>query len=508
MKKRSPSASRGNHGGGLKRRDFLRQALCATGLAVAGGSIEGCLNGPEDISGESGEDEDWKADSSATGKRPNFVFVVTDDQSFDAIGYMGRYPFLDGRKKDGLVNMGALRRAGATFKNAFVTLSLCSPSRATMLTGMYAHTHGVVDNERNDPDWQKHPNFGMLLRQSGYATAFIGKLHGALLTGQKQVRPGFDYWLSFKGQGHYIDPELNENGREFVAKGYITDLLTDRALEWLKHGRDKKKPFSMCLWHKSVHQPFTPAPRHAHLYEGETLPPPPNNTHLDTFEGKPKWQKANAGSYYSPENREWLNLCRALKAVDESLGTVIEELKAQGLYENTVIIFTSDNGFFMGDHRFRDKRLAYEHSMRIPLIISWPARIKAGIEIDKMALNTDFAPTILEMAGVAVPGHMQGRSLLPVLLGKPPADWRTSFLFEYYQDWMYPKAGPNLVAARTRRYKYVENDTQDDVNELYDLQEDPGEMKNRIADPQYGEVLKEMKQELGRLKQRTGYPAG
>ena len=288
MKKRSPSASRGNHGGGLKRRDFLRQALCATGLAVAGGSIEGCLNGPEDISGESGEDEDWKADSSATGKRPNFVFVVTDDQSFDAIGYMGRYPFLDGRKKDGLVNMGALRRAGATFKNAFVTLSLCSPSRATMLTGMYAHTHGVVDNERNDPDWQKHPNFGMLLRQSGYATAFIGKLHGALLTGQKQVRPGFDYWLSFKGQGVYTNPELNENGTDFKAEGYMTDLLTDRAVQWLR--RDRTKPFCLYLAHKAVHGPFTPADRHKDLFVEGQMPEPAN--FADTLAGKPEWQRA------------------------------------------------------------------------------------------------------------------------------------------------------------------------------------------------------------------------
>ena len=508
MKKRSPSATRGHHGGGIKRRDFLRRALCATGLAVAGGSIEGCLNGPEDTSGESGEDEDWKADSAVAGKRPNIVFIVTDDQAFDAIGYMGRYPFLDGRRSDGLVNMGALRRAGAVFSNAFVTQSLCSPSRATMLTGMYAHTHGVIDNERNDPDWQKHPNIGMLLRQNGYATAFLGKLHGAILAGEKGVRPGFDYWLGFKGQGHYFNPELNENGKESVVKGYITDILTDKALAWLKSGRDKTKPFLMCLWHKAAHQEFSPAPRHEHLWEGEKLPPPPHDTHLDTFEGKPKWHKDRASSYYKPDNKEWMNMLRTLKGVDESIGSVVQELKAQGLYENTVIVYTSDNGYLMSDHRMRDKRIAYESSMRIPLIISWPSEIKAGTQISQMALNIDLAPTLLAMAGAPVPGHMQGRSLLPLLRGKAPADWRTSFLFEYFQDWQYPKAGPNLVVARNQRYKYVENDTPDDVNELYDLQKDPGEMKNRIADPQYGEVLKQMKQELARLKQRTGYPAG
>jgi N-acetylglucosamine-6-sulfatase len=412
---------------------------------------------------------------------------------------------MGGKNPDGLLNLDELHRTGVTFSNAFVTMSLCSPSRATMLTGMYAHRHQVIDNENNDPDWQKHPNFGMLLQQNGYATAFVGKLHGAPLSGPQGVRPGFDYWLGFKGQGQYFDPLLNENGQEQVAKGYITDILTDRALGWLREGRDKRKPFSLCLWHKAIHENFSPAPRHAELYQGEKLAPPPYDTHLDTFEGKPTWQKKRATYPYSPDNPRWLKMLRTLKAVDESVGRVVEELKQQGLYENTVIIFTSDNGYFMGDHRFGDKRLAYEPSMRVPLLISWPAKIRAqaGREVEQMALNIDFAPTILEMAAVAVPQHMQGRSLLP-LLGDdnvPPADWRTSFLFENFRDRQYPQAAPNYVAVRTERYKYVLNDTPDDIQEeLYDLQEDPGELKNQASNPHYTNVLQRLRQELKRLR--------
>ncbi|MDX9981902.1 MAG: sulfatase, partial [Lentisphaeria bacterium] len=354
----------------------------------------------------------------AEGERPNVLFILTDDQRWDALGCLG-HPFLE------TPNLDRIRREGALFANAFVTTSLCSPSRASFLTGCYAHTHGVMQNEKRDFDFAATPSFAQLLQQSGYHTGYIGKWH---MAGTAEPRPGFDYWLSFRGQGVYNDPPLNENGREFKATGYMSDLLTDYALQFLDRAPDSQ-PFCLYLSHKAVHGPFTPASRHAEQWPGKALPEPPN--YRDDFTGKPEWMRNAYGGKAArvvnnravEDNREtppippWdggrkatLDYYRAIAAVDEGVGKVLALLEKQGRQDNTVIVFAGDNGFFWGEHRRGDKRLMYEESLRIPLLIRYPKLVKPGSTITRMALNIDLAPTLLDLAGLPVPAHMQGRS--------------------------------------------------------------------------------------------------
>lgn len=440
-------------------------------------------------------------------RQPNIVFVLLDDLAYDALENSERYPFLE------TPNINALQEEGVTFDNFFCTMSLSSPSRASFLTGMYAHKHGANQNdERVDPDWESYPSYNELLQDAGYETAFIGKLHNAQLWGKDQVRPGYDYWLGFRGQGDYFDPQLNENGREFKAEGYMTDILTDYAEDWIRTKRDKKKPFSLCLWHKAVHEPYWAAPRHKGMYSQDSLPLPPNGNGVETFEGKPEWQKYKKTYYTIWENDpEWnphyktpLMILETLRAVDESLGRIVQTLKDEGLWENTVILFAGDNGYFMGEHGFWDKRIAYEECMRIPMIMCYPKMIEKGTDITQMCLNIDIAPTLLELAGVEVPEYMQGMSIVP-LLEQDTAHWREDFLFEYFVDDAYPYAGPTQLAVRTEDFKLVDADLEDDIDELYDLKNDPGEMHNLINHPDYQEKVKEMRDRLERLKKETEY---
>jgi len=447
--------------------------------------------------------------------RPNFLFIMLDDQPFDAFEHAGRYPFLQ------LPHLDRLHQESVTFNNFFCTASICSPSRASFLTGTYPHIHGVNQNHpRVDPNWDDYPPYSVHLQKNGYQTAFVGKIHMAHLPGRSHIRPGFDYWLSFNGQGEYFNPELNENGREFVEQGYMTDILTDYAERWLREFREPGKPFHLALWHKAVHEPYTPPDRHRDLYAGEKLPEPPYGTHLETFEGKPEWQRikaydSNWRNYepvpslpvkeWNPYNSRYMTLLRCISAIDESVGHILELLEELDLLDNTVIIYTSDNGYFMGEHTYWDKRIAYENSIRIPMMIRYPKRFQPGLQVEDMGLNVDVAPTILEMAGIRVPSHMQGRSLLPVLTGEQKGALRESFLFQYWMDDAYPYAGPDQVAVRTTRYKYVDSFLENDINELYDLEKDPGEMNNLINNPAYADVLADMKQEQQRLIQKLGY---
>ena len=322
-------------------------------------------------------------------KRPNFLFILTDDQPFDAIGFSKRYPFLK------TPNMDRLFFEGVSFENFFVTQSICSPSRASFLTGTYPHIHGVNQNNKHvDPKWDDFKPYNFYLKSAGYETAHIGKIHMAHFSGKKHIRPGFDYWFSFKGQGKYFNPEVNDNGDEYQIKGYMTDILTEKAVNWLKNIRNKKKPFSLNIWHKAVHQPHLPAERHEKLFSGEELPVPPHDTHKETFFGKPEWQRKRTFGFDWKNNLpiphelpevQWpinyernMQLLRSLIAVDESLGVVLKTLEEIGELENTVIIYSSDNGYFMGEHTFLDKRLAYENSMRVPMLIRYPEKIKKG----------------------------------------------------------------------------------------------------------------------------------
>jgi arylsulfatase A-like enzyme len=442
----------------------------------------------------------------AQTQRPNIVFFLIDDQRFDAMSCMGNPPWLR------TPNMDRLRVEGALFANAFVVQSLCAPSRAAFLSGRYGHCTGVYDNMGHDPnpDVRTYP---MVLQQAGYNTAFVGKWH---MANTNMPRPGFDYWLSFTGQGVYENPTLNEDGRQFQAQGYITDLLTDYAVNFLQ--RPRTGPFSLCLWHKAIHGPFTPAERHKNLYTGEELPKPVSWD--DTFENKPHWQRAIANgatgpnAYTAPcpdklEPRPWdgkqegrLNYYRTLAAVDDSVGKVYETLERIGQLDNTIFVFAGDNGYFMGEHRRGDKRLMYEESLRIPLLIRYPRLIPAGATIQQMVLNIDMAPTFLDAAGAQAPAEVQGRSVCPLFASQAPT-WRSSFLYEYMQDGRFQI--PPMLGVRTERFKYVTYPTLQDLDELYDLQTDPNEMTNLAVDPAFAGKLAEMKAELERLKKETAY---
>ena len=449
-------------------------------------------------------------------KPPNFLFVLVDDQPFDAVGFSGRYPFLK------TPNIDRLKNEGAHVENFFVTQSICSPSRASFLTGTYPHIHGVNQNNRHvDPKWDEFAPYSSHLQASGYQTAHIGKIHMAHLLGKAHVRPGFDYWFSFIGQGEYFDPKVNENGNEYQETGYMTDILTDKAVSWLKEKRDPNKPFSLNLWHKAVHQPHTPAARHTNLYENEDLPTPPYDTHKETFKGKPKWQRKKTFGFDWKKNLpiplelpeiEWpinydrsMDLLRCLAAIDESLGTVLATLEELGELDNTVVIYSSDNGYFMGEHTFLDKRLAYENSMRVPMLIRYPKLIKKNFKVNEQCLNIDLAPTILSLAGITVPNYMQGESMVNLLNGKKDKDWRKAILFEYYLDTYWPYAGPTQIAVRTDRYKLVDSFLDNDIDELYDLKKDPGEMENLINIAKYDAIEVNLRDQASLLKKQYKY---
>lgn len=445
-------------------------------------------------------------------QKPNMVFILTDDQAWNVLGRDGRYTFMN------TPNIDKIADEGLVFENAFVTTSLCSPSRASFMTGSYAHNHGVYVNTYNDPD-PDAPLLPKELQKAGYETAFLGKWHMGHGSGP---RDGFDYWLSFNGQGKYIDPPLNENGREFVEEGYMTDILTDYATRWIRNGR--KKPFCLFLWHKAVHAPFTPAPRDSSAFGEATIPEYEN--WYDDMEDKPEWLRRGwkYGVHYEnwkesenkpvpakidphpwdPQNPKWMNYLRAMLAVDKSTGKIRHCLEEIGILDNTMIVYGSDNGFFLGAHQRGDKRLMYEESLRIPLIVRYPKVMKRGTTTDEMVLNIDVAPTLIELAGGEIPDEMQGNSFLPLLKDKQ-VDWRKSFMYEYFQE-QYAPGLVTMVGVRNERYKYIESPgLPNDINELYDLKKDPGEMNNQINNPDYQSIKIGMIKELTRLKKETGY---
>lgn len=444
--------------------------------------------------------------------KPNIVFILTDDQAWNVLGRDGRYTFMK------TPNIDRIADEGLVFENAYVTTSLCSPSRASFMTGCYAHKHSVYVNSYGDPD-PNVPFLPKILQDAGYETAFLGKWH---MKDGANPRDGFDYWLSFDRQGQYIDPPLNENGREFSEKGYITDILTDYAIRWLK--RPREKPFCLFLWHKAVHAPFTPAPSDSSAFADALIPEYEN--WYDDMEDKPQWIRRGwfYGVHYDnwkesigkpvpekidphpwdPKNPKVMGYLRAMLAVDRSVGNIRACLEELNIMDKTVLVFGSDNGFFIGSHQRGDKRLMYEESIRIPLIMRYPEMIKAGTISSEMVLNLDVAPTLIELSGGNLPGDIQGNSLVP-LLKQEDTKWRKSFMYEYFQE-AYAPGFVTMVGVRNERYKYIESlNLPGDINELYDLEMDPGEMENKINDPAYEAIKSEMIRELQRLKAETGF---
>jgi arylsulfatase A-like enzyme len=456
---------------------------------------------------------------------PNILYIMSDDHASAAIGAYGS--FLG--KFAHTPNLDRLAKSGMLFKNGLVTNSICTPARAAILTGQYSHKNGVYT--LNDVMNPKTVHIAHLLRRAGYQTALIGKWH--LGTDPE----GFDYWNILPGQGVYYDPKLRAIGsgpKEFTTyKGkYATDVETDLTLDWLKK-RDKDKPFFMCCHFKAPHRPWDPAPRFKDLYKNDTIPEPKNL--LDHYENRSEaakrakmrvgenMQRRDLETDFPPglkgdELRRWAyqiymkRYLACVAAVDENVGRLLDYLDAEGLTENTIVIYTSDQGFFLGEHGWFDKRFMYEECLTTPLIIRYPPLTRPGSVNTDMVMNIDHAPTFLELAGAPNPGDMDGKSYVSILKGKTPDNWRKSM---YYRYWMHLDPDHNVTGhygVRTDRYtlifyygkaegmKGAKNVDTTPEWELFDRQADPGEMRNVVDDPNYARVVSELKTELERLR--------
>lgn len=445
-------------------------------------------------------------------ERPNIIVVLVDDMRWDEFT-------LAGHNYIQTPNIDRIAKEGAYFQNAFTTTPLCSPSRASFLTGLYAHTNGITDNLARDEQSHQLQTFPKTLNANGYETAFIGKWH---MGNDDSKRPGFDYWVALKGQGEAIDPKLNINDERTEVKGYVTDILTDHSLQFIKKKRDK--PFLLYLSHKALHPNilqrddgstvdigkggFVAADRHKNMYDSAVFARRPNNG-VPPADKPALARKIDDLPPLGPETvtREKTIQERAamLMAVDEGLGAMMKELELQGKLENTIIVFTSDHGYWYGEHGLdEERRLAYEEAIRIPMLVRYPSLVKAGTRPEEMVLSIDLAPTLLELAGVHSEVNLQGRSLVPIFKDSVE-NWRTNFLIEYYSDTVFPRVlKMGYKAVRNERYKYIHYVDLENMDELYDLQSDPYELKNIISDPASAEILIQMKQELNDQLEKTG----
>ena len=443
----------------------------------------------------------------AAEPRPNILLVVVDDLRFDDFGAAG-HPFAR------TTHLDRVAREGAQFKNFFAVTPLCSPSRANILTGLETRHHGILDNTERSPLSHRLPTFARTLQAAGYHTGFIGKWH---MGNDPTPRPGFDYWVAMKGQGEVKDPELFENGKLASAPGYVTDIFTQRAVSFIQQPRTA--PFLLMLSHKALHPNnrqqadgtsvrigeggFIPAERHKALYADAR--PPRRGNYAVPPQGKPALERPLPGlpplgpDTVTPDETIRDRL-RMLAAVDEGLGQIFAELEKQGILNQTVVMVIGDNGYFYGEHGLsQERRLAYEESIRLPLLVRYPPRVKAGTEPTGMALTTDLAPTLVELAGAPALPDIDGRSLLP-LFSRTPANWRSSFLVEYTTDRVFPRTvNMGYDAVRTERYKFIRYRDLAGMNELYDLQQDPFELTNLIGSPAAAGLRQQMEAELGRL---------
>lgn len=399
----------------------------------------------------------------ASARPPNIVLLLVDDLRWDTLGHVGypvRTPGID-----------LLAAEGVRFENAFVTTSICSPSRASFLTGVYPHVHGVTGNA-TDPNVSKVPFLNRLLEKRGYRTGLIGKWH---IGSEFNPPPRDDRWFALLGQGTYGDPLFNDDGTTVMRPGYSTDIITDEAERFIL--RNRTQPFFLHVAYKAVHDPREPAPRHVGLYANQDWP-----------------RRPNASSTMADLRQRD---AETLQSVDDSVTRIYGLLKALGLLDNTFLIFTSDNGYHFGEHGRTDKRLFFEESIRVPWIIRFPPSIEAGSVRTQPVLNIDLVPTVLDLLDAEVPRHVQGRSMMP-LFDDADAPWRTEWLYEYYRDLQFPQLS-SMLAVRTERFKYVEFPEGPDMwcffggePLLFDLESDPYERVNVADDPDYAGVRQEM----------------
>ncbi|MCF8374178.1 MAG: sulfatase-like hydrolase/transferase [Bacteroidales bacterium] len=485
----------------------------------------------------------------STDKKPNILFIMADDHAYQAIssydGSLNQTPNIDRLAKDGM-----------RFTNSFCTNSICGPSRAVMLTGKYSHINGHIDNNVTFDGSQQ--TFPKLLHEAGYQTAMIGKWH------LKSDPTGFDYWNILPGQGQYYNPDFIENGERKRILGYVTDITTDIALNWFDK-RDKEKPFCMLLHHKAPHRNWMPAPEYLNKYDSVDFPvpetyfddyatrgeaerdqlmeiandmynsydlklPPINKEDSDyleaTFNRMNDKQKADWEKAYKSKNEDFINAhltgkelavwryqrymqdyLACIASVDDNIGRVLDYLDKEGLSENTIVVYTSDQGFYLGEHGWFDKRFIYEQSLRMPLIVRYPKEIKPSVNDKDMVLNLDFASTFLDFAGIPIPNDMQGRSLRKVLDSDTPDDWRDAIYYRYYE---YP--GPHSVkrhyGIRTQRYKLVHFYFDVDYWELFDLKNDPLEVNNLYNQPEYSSLIDSLKIKLDDLQKEYNDTTG
>lgn len=427
----------------------------------------------------------------------NVVFILTDDHRYD---FMGFHP--DGPDFLETPSLDRMAAEGAHLANAFVTTSLCSPSRASILTGQYAHRHGIVDNSSPIPPGTRF--FPEDLQHAGYRTGFFGKWHMGEVDDSPQ--PGFDRWVSFRGQGVYHNPRLNVDGEPVDREGYITDLLTDYALEWLQDSQDEDAPFFLYLSHKAVHAEFMPAERHAGTYANIRIPYPPTMENTESnYRGKPHWVEEQRYSWHGVDyayhgqldfDDFYRRYAEALLAVDESVGRVLDYLEDAGLADNTLVVYMGDNGFLLGEHGLIDKRNAYEESIRVPMMAWSPGFIRPETKVEGLIRNIDLAPTFLELAGARSSIEMDGTSFLDLLEPSPgSAPEGREFLYEYYWEHAFPHT-PTTFALRGDRFKFIYYHGVWDLSELYDLTADPEEQHNLVFVPEHRETVNQMRRRL------------
>jgi arylsulfatase A-like enzyme len=481
-------------------------------------------------------------------QKPNILFIMSDDHAFQAVSaYEDRLAEVAPTP-----NIDRIFENGMRFDRCFVTNSICGPSRATILTGKYSHLNGFTENEKTKFDGSQM-TFPKLLQSAGYQTAMIGKWH------LDSEPTGFDFWDILPGQGNYYNPDFINPEGQYRVEGYVTDIITQKTLAWLAEAQQNDQPFMLMMHHKAPHRAWEPEPEFFDRFKDVVFPEP--ETLFDDYSNRGRAEKEQAmmiqkdmqietdlkmwtdttvsrfqwfanrlndeqlkqwNAHYLPmiesfreDNPQGDDLVRfkyqrymndylaCIQSVDASVGAVLDYLKASGLDENTIVVYTSDQGFYLGEHGWFDKRFMFEESLRTPLVVSWPGKIRPGTVNNNMVSNLDFAETFLDAAGVKIPEEMQGRSLVPVLKGKTPNDWRKAHYYHYYEypGWHSVKRHYGIT---TDRYKLIHFYYDIDEWELFDLEKDPNEMRNVYHDPAYAEIRKDLHEQLDRLMEQYG----